>query len=124
MSKPSHELEVYAVFTSPLEQERIGGFFADLGNLKLEVYPDEQPGRVRAVRLSGDIAPEVALVFLRNQLEGGRLRWLELGLRGYAVIKGKREYRPWRKNAYLGLEQFRTLQTLEGEVRYHTPEQG
>jgi hypothetical protein len=122
MTTPNHELEVYAVFSSPLEQERIEGFFADLGGLKLEAYPDEQPGRVRAVRLSGDVAPERALVFLRDQLEGGRLRWLELGLRGYGVIKGKREYRPWRKNAYLALEQFRALQALEGEIRYHIPE--
>lgn len=122
MTTPRHELEVYAVFTHPLEQHLVGDFFADLNGLRLEAYPDAQPGLVRAARLNGDIAPDMALMVLRGQLEQGKLRWLELGLRGYGLIKGKREYRPWRKNAYLSLESFRKLTALEAEVHYHVPE--
>jgi hypothetical protein len=110
-----YELEAYFVFTNPVQTVQ-----APLEGLKLETYPTEH-GLFRAARVTGDANGEIALEVLRTELLNGTVRWLELGLRGYALMEGKREYRPWRRNAHLGLEALRNLETLEPEVRYHAP---
>jgi hypothetical protein len=107
--------DAYLVFSDPPE-----GFESPLPGASLELYPHAD-GRVRAARLSGDIPAQVGLETLRALLERGEVRWLELGLRAYALMEGKREYRPWRKNVHLSLEALRDLHTLEPEVRYHAP---
>jgi hypothetical protein len=45
-------------------------------------------------------------------------------LHGYGIIKESVEYRPWLRNRYLSLEDFRKLSLtgLEPEIRYHAPE--
>ncbi len=111
-----YELEAYLVFSQPLP---LDGVVNPLPTLKLEVYPlDETRGR--AIRLSGDIDGARALEVLRGLLGNG-VRWLEVGLRGYGLMEGKREYRPWRRNAHLSLEALMALSALEPEVRYHAP---
>lgn len=111
------ELEVYAVFADPVSPAEAE---AALPGLEVERYRDEA-GRVRAVRFAGDAEPGAVLPLLKAGLAAGRLRWLEFGLRGYAVIEGKRERRPWRRNAYLGFAGLEALEALEPGVRYHGP---
>ncbi len=119
--KPRHaqgsELEVYFVYSQPIPSESV---VAPLPGMRLEAFPhDDQT--VRSVRCTGDADPPEALKALRGWLASGQIRWLELGLRGYGLIDGKREYRPWRKNAHLSLAQLLALETLEPEIRYHAP---
>ncbi len=117
----TYELEAYIVFTEPLPIERAEAVLNELGDLKPEFYPTETPGLIRAARMSGDADALAVLHALRVKLMANELRWLEIGLRGYGLIKGKREYKPWRRNAYLNQESFTELKNLEPEVRYHTP---
>ena len=116
-----HELEAYIVFTEPLEVERAQRVLEAFNQLTHELYPSETPAFIRAARLSGDQDAKTVLDALRAQLTGSQLRWLEIGLRGYGIIKGKREYKPWRRNAYLSLESLEALERLEPEVHYHAP---
>ena len=109
------ELELYIVYTQPVTTAEL-----QLEGLNLERYPTED-GRIRAARGTGDVAGNLALETLRAMLMNGEIRWLELGSRGYSLMENKREYRPWRKNAHLTLEAFKTLIALEPEVRYHAP---
>ncbi len=109
------ELELYIVYTQPVASAAL-----QLEGLKFETYPTPD-GLIRAARGTGDVAGSVALETLRAMLLSGEIRWLELGLRGYSLMEKKREYRPWRKNAHLSLEQFTDLTALEPEVRYHAP---
>jgi hypothetical protein len=109
------ELEAYFVFSVSPQLE-----IPSVEGVKLEVYPNED-GSLRAARISGDADGKETLERLRARLLSGELRWLEIGLRGYSLMEGKREYRPWRKNAHLSLEDFAKLETLEPEVRYHAP---
>ncbi len=116
-----HELEAYIVFTEPLEVKRVQRALDAFNGLTHELYPSETPDFIRAARLSGDQDAKTVLDALRTRLMGNQLRWLEIGLRGYGIIKGKREYKPWRRNAYLSLELLESLERLEPEVRYHAP---
>jgi hypothetical protein len=116
-----YELEAYIVFTEPLTVERVEAVLNELSELIPELYPTETPGLIRSARLSGDTDVQAVLNALRERLVNNELRWLEIGLRGYGLIKGKREYKPWRRNAYLNQENFKKLEKLEPEVRYHTP---
>jgi hypothetical protein len=116
-----HELEAYIVFTQPLEIGRVRDALEAFNELTHELYPSETPDFIRAARLSGDQDAKTVLDALRERLTGKELRWLEIGLRGYGIIKGKREYKPWRRNAYLSLELLERLERLEPEVRYHAP---
>ncbi len=109
------ELELYIVYTQPVAVATL-----QLEGLNLEHYPTPD-GLIRAARGTGDVAGNLALETLRAMLLSGQIRWLELGLRGYSLMEGKREFRPWRKNAHLTLETFSALTTLEPEVRYHAP---
>jgi hypothetical protein len=115
------ELEAYIVFTEPLEQERAEAVLNELGDLKREFYPTEKQNLIRAARISGDADAVNVLNALRDRLAQKELRWLEIGLRGYGLIKGKREFKPWRRNAYLNHEALEKLKQLEPEVRYHAP---
>lgn len=115
------ELESYIVFAEPLEMEGVRAVLDELGDMAHELYPTEMPDLIRAVRVTGDQEAGMVLEILRARLVENELRWLEIGLRGYGLIKGKREYKPWRRNAYLNLEAFKNLQKFEPEVRYHTP---
>jgi hypothetical protein len=117
----TYELEVYLVFTEPLFPERAQAVLNELSELIPEFYPTETPGLIRAARLSGDADAQTVLHALRVQLMTNELRWLEIGLRGYGLIKGKREYKPWRRNSYLNQEALAKLEQLEPEVRYHAP---
>lgn len=116
-----YELEAYIVFAKALEVERAEAMLNELDGLARELYPAEAPDSIRAARLSGDANAETVFTALRSRLVTNELRWLEIGLRGYGLIKGKREYKPWRRNAYLSLEAFGKLEKLEPEVRYHGP---
>jgi hypothetical protein len=117
--KPRHahgyELEAYFVFSQPVPSVE-----NPLKNLKLEAYPNDDTS-FRAARLTGDADPDAALETLRALLLSGTVRWLELGLRGYSFMDGKREYRPWRSNAHLSLDALLELTHLEPEMRYHAP---
>jgi hypothetical protein len=109
------ELEAYFVFSvSPLVE------IPSIEGVRLEVYPNDD-GSLRAARITGDADGHEALERLRARLLSGELRWLEIGLRGYSLMEGKREYRPWRRNAHLSVEDFVALTALEPEVRYHAP---
>ena len=114
------ELDAFIVFFEPLEvglAKRLLEFEA----LTLELYPLENSNLIRAARVTGDTDLKLALEKTRAHLLEGRARWIEIGARGFAVIDGKREYRPWRKNGYLTLEKFSVLEKLEPEVKYHAP---
>jgi hypothetical protein len=119
--KPRHShgtsLEAYLVFASPLPSHEVKN---PLPNCQLEAYP-ESPTHIRALRLYGDVSAQVALEVLRGLLETGQVRWLELGMRAYALMEGKREYRPWRANKHLSSVELQGLSSLEPEVRYHAP---
>jgi hypothetical protein len=66
-----------------------------------------------------------------NQPDSELLAWLqrhaatwaawEFGLRGYAVMQGRREYRPWRRNGHLDRAGLLGLVLLEPELRYQGP---
>ena len=109
------ELEAFFVFSVSPQME-----IPSLDGVKLEVYPNDD-GSLRAARITGDADGQEALERLRTRLLSGELRWLEIGLRGYSLMEGKREYRPWLRNAHLSLEEFTKLAVLEPEVRYHAP---
>jgi hypothetical protein len=117
--KPKHShgasLEAYLVFSTP-QLEVIN----PIQGCQIEMYP-ENPTHTRAIRLYGDVEAGSALETLRGLLLGGQVRWLELGMRGYALMEGKREYRPWRSNKHLSQEALLQLSNLEPEVRYHAP---
>jgi hypothetical protein len=119
--KPRHShgasLEAYLVFASPLPNHEVHN---PLPTCQIESYPDS-PTHTRAVRLHGDVPAQVALDVLRGLLEQRQVRWLELGMRAYALMEGKREYRPWRANKHLSREALLDLAWLEPEVRYHAP---
>ncbi len=114
------ELDAFIVFFEPLElglAKRLLEFEAST----LELFPLENSPLIRAARVMGDTDLKFALESVRAHLLEQRARWIEIGARGYAIIDGKREYRPWRKNAYLTLEKFSLLEKLEPEVKYHAP---
>jgi hypothetical protein len=108
-------LEAYLVFSTPqLEVTN------PIQGCQIERYP-ENPTHTRAIRVFGDVEAGVALTALRGLLLSGHVRWLEIGMRGYGLMEGKREYRPWRANKHLSLETLTQLAVLEPEVRYHAP---
>jgi hypothetical protein len=117
--KPRHShgasLEAYLVFSTP-QQKVINPILG----CQIETYP-ENPTHTRAIRVYGDVEAGIALQTLRDLLLTGQVRWLELGMRGYALMEGKREYRPWRSNKHLTQEALLQLTSLEPEVRYHAP---
>jgi hypothetical protein len=119
--KPRHShgasLEAYVVFASPLPSDTVTN---PLPACQVEIYPDS-PTHARAMRVYGDVQAVVALGVLRDLLHSGQVRWLELGMRGYALMEGKREYRPWRANKHLSRADLMGLASLEPEVRYHAP---
>jgi hypothetical protein len=119
--KPRHShgaaLEAYLVFASPLPN---GDVQNPLPTCHIDVFPENQT-HTRALRIYGDVQAADALEVLRGLLLSGQVRWLELGMRGYALMEGKREYRPWRSNKHLTEEALLALARLEPEVRYHAP---
>ena len=110
------ELDAYLVFTSPILNQAVQN---PLG-CNLENYP-ENPTHTRAIRLYGDTNHQTALETLQALLETNSVRWLELGMRGYGLMEGKREYRPWRSHKHLTRADFLGLTKLEAEIRYHAP---
>jgi hypothetical protein len=110
------ELDAYLVFTVPIPNHEVHN---PLG-CSLEPYP-ENLTQTRAIRLYGDTNHQFALETLQGLLENKTVRWLELGMRGYGLMEGKREYRPWRKHQHLTREAFLALGKLEAEIRYHAP---
>jgi hypothetical protein len=114
------ELDAFIVFFKPLEIG-LAKRLLEFEGSTLEFYPLENSQLIRAARVTGDTDLKMALEQTRAHLTEGRARWIEIGARGYAVIDGRREYRPWRKNAYLTLEKLGALEKLEPEVKYHAP---
>jgi hypothetical protein len=121
---PNLRLEAYGVFTEPADDATRIQLISPLPkNLeRMTIHPAENPRLTRAIALQSDTDFDEILGVLRWALESGLLRWLEIGLHGYGLIDGKAEYRPWRRNRYLGLAQFVALGQLEPEVRYHAPD--
>ena len=124
---PNLRLEAYAVFTTPGDDASRIAFLKLLPkNLeRLTIHPDSSdPLLTRAIALQSDRHFKEILNVFTNALVSQQLRWLEIGLHGYGIIKESVEYRPWLRNRYLNLEDFRKLSLtgLEPEVRYHAPE--
>jgi hypothetical protein len=124
---PNLRLEAYAVFSTPADDATRIEFLKRLPkNLeRLTVHPDSSdPMLTRAIALQSDTHFDEILGVFTDSLVSKQLRWLEIGLHGYGVIKESVEYRPWLRNRYLSLEDFRKLSLtgLEPEVRYHAPE--
>ncbi len=111
------ELDAYLVFTQP---QLVNSIKNPIPDCNLEHYP-ENPSHTRAIRIYGDTAHQNALETLQTLLENNTIRWVELGMRGYAMMEGKREYRPWRKNIHLTRAAFLALTVVEAETRYHAP---
>lgn len=124
---PNLRLEAYAVFSTPADDATRIDFLKRLPkNLeRLTIHPDSSdPMLTRAIALQSDTHFDAILGMFSDALVSKQLRWLEIGLHGYGVIKESVEYRPWLRNRYLSLEEFRklSLKGLEPEVRYHAPE--
>jgi hypothetical protein len=124
---PNLRLEAYAVFTTPADDASRIAFLKLLPKnlVRLTIHPDSSnPMLTRAIALQSDTHFDEILGVFTNALVSKQLRWLEIGLHGYGIIKESVEYRPWLRNRYLTLEVFRKLSLtgLEPEVRYHTPE--
>jgi hypothetical protein len=124
---PNLRLEAYAVFTTPADDASRIAFLKRLPkNLeRLTVHPDSSdPMLTRAIALQSDTDFKEILGVFTDALGSKQLRWLEIGLHGYGIIKESVEYRPWLRNRYLTLEQFAKLSAtgLEAEVRYHAPD--
>ena len=124
---PNLRLEAYAVFSTPAgDAGRIAFLKLLPKNLeRLTIHPDSSdPKLTRAIALQSDTHFAEILRLFTNALVSQELRWLEIGLHGYGIIKGSVEYRPWLRNRYLSLEDFLKLglSGLEPEVRYHAPE--
>jgi hypothetical protein len=122
---PNLRLEAYFVFSDPANDAIRIAFLNQLPkNLeRLTIHPDTNPILTRAIALQSDTHFEEILATLLTGLVSKQIRWLEIGLHGYGIIKGSVEYRPWLRNRYLSLEEFSKLKTLEAEVRYHTPDE-
>ena len=110
------ELDAYLVFSIPIPNAEV----INPLECSLLVYP-ENTTHTRAIRLYGDTKHQIALETLQALLENKTVRWLELGMRGYGLMEGKREYRPWRSHKHLTREAFLDLSKLEAEIRYHAP---
>jgi hypothetical protein len=126
---PNLRLEAYAVFSAPADDASRIAFIKLLPKnlVRLTIHPDSSdPMLTRAIALQSDTHFEEILSVFTNALVSQQLRWLEIGLHGYGIIKESVEYRPWLRNRYLNLEEFRKLDLtgLEPEVRYHAPEAG
>ena len=124
---PNLRLEAYAVFSTPADDASRIAFLKLLPkNLeRLTIHPDSSdPVLTRAIALQSDTHFDEILGVFTDALVSQELRWLEIGLHGYGIIKGSVEYRPWLRNRYLSLEQFAKLSAtgLEAEVRYHAPD--
>jgi hypothetical protein len=124
---PNLRLEAYAVFTTPADDASRIAFLKLLAKnlVRLTIHPDSSdPMLTRAIALQSDTHFDEILDVFTNALVSQQLRWLEIGLHGYGIIKESVEYRPWLRNRYLNLEDFRKLSRtgLEPEVRYHAPE--
>ena len=111
------ELDAYLVFSTPILTEQVQN---PITTCKLEYYPQDST-HTRGIRIYGDADHQTALETLQRLLENDSVRWVELGMRGYAHMEGKREYRPWRKHLHLTREAFLGLTRLEAEIRYHAP---
>lgn len=125
--KPNLRLEAYAVFSTPADDASRIAFLKRLPkNLeRLTIHPDSSdPMLTRAVALQSDTHFDEILGVLTVAVQAKEIRWLEIGLHGYGIIKESIEYRPWLRNRYLSLEEFmeRSALGLEAEVRYHTPD--
>jgi hypothetical protein len=124
---PNLRLEAYAVFTTPADDPSRIAFLKLLPKnlVRLTIHPDSSdPMLTRAIALQSDTHFDEILGVFTNALVSQQVRWLEIGLHGYGIIKESVEYRPWLRNRYLNLEDFRKLSLtgLEPEVRYHAPE--
>jgi hypothetical protein len=124
---PNLRLEAYAVFTIPADDASRIAFLKLLPKTleRLTIHPDSSdPMLTRAIALQSDTHFDEILGVFTNALVSQQLRWLEIGLHGYGIIKQSVEYRPWLRNRYLNLEAFGKLRLtgLEPEVRYHAPE--
>jgi hypothetical protein len=124
---PNLRLEAYAVFTTPADDASRIAFLKLLPKnlVRVTIHPDSSnPLLTRAIALQSDTHFDEILGVFTNALVSRQLRWLEIGLHGYGVIKESVEYRPWLRNRYLNFEDFRKLSLtgLEPEVRYHAPE--
>jgi hypothetical protein len=124
---PNLRLEAYAVFTTPADDASRIAFLKLLPKnlVRLTIHPDSSnPLLTRAIALQSDTHFDEILEVFTNALVIQQVRWLEIGLHGYGIIKESVEYRPWLRNRYLNLEDFRKLSLtgLEPEVRYHAPE--
>jgi hypothetical protein len=124
---PNLRLEAYAVFTTPADDARRIAFLKLLPkNLeRLTIHPDSSdPILTRAIALQSDTHFDEVLSMFTIALQANEIRWLEIGLHGYGVIKESIEYRPWLRNRYVTLEEFVQLSAtgLEAEVRYHAPD--
>ena len=84
--------------------------------LSNELYgPDDQ---IRSARLTGALAPELALALLRAGLEAGVYRSAELGRRGFLRSGGgATEWMPWRRNVVVPRSQLERTE-LEDGLRY------
>jgi hypothetical protein len=124
---PNLRLEAYAVFSTPADDASRIAFLKLLPKnlVRLTIHPDSSnPMLTRAIALQSDTHFDEILDVFTNALVNQQLRWLEIGLHGYGIIKESVEYRPWLRNRYLNLKDFRKLSLagLEPEVRYHAPE--
>ena len=124
---PNLRLEAYAVFAIPADDQIRIAFLKRLPkNLeRLTVHPDSSDSTLtRAIALQSDRHFDEILGVFTLALQAKEIRWLEIGLHGYGIIKESVEYRPWLRNRYLSLEQFAKLSAtgLEAEVRYHAPD--
>lgn len=115
------ELDAYIVYTRSVRRDELERLATGLAGLRLEAFADDGTDLYRAARLSGPTDAAAALAALKLGVAASTFRWLELGLRAYALIDGRREYRPWRRNRYLDRESMAALGQLEPEVRYHAP---
>ncbi len=111
------ELDAYLVFATPQPNNSVQNPILDCS---LELYPENQT-HTRAIRVYGDTNHQIALEALQALLSQNSVRWLELGMRGYAMMEKKREYRPWRSHQHLTRAAFLALTKLEPEIRYHAP---
>jgi hypothetical protein len=111
------ELDAYLVFNTPIRNELVQNPILECS---LEMYPENQT-HTRAIRVYGDTNHQIALETLQALLRENTMRWLELGMRGYAMMEKKREYRPWRSHKHLTRDAFLALVKLEPEIRYHAP---
>ncbi|ADV67080.1 hypothetical protein [Deinococcus maricopensis] len=108
------ELDAHLAFTGTLTPEQARHALRGWTG-RIDLYGGET---VRSARVTGPLDADATRALLRAGLEGGTLRYAEVGLRGFLrSADGVTDWVPWRRNVVLARTDVDGVQ-FESGVRY------